>query len=524
MARRVLDRPLPGVVCLASWVVATGLFLGIVALLGGPSEIDASESAYATWAIAHGDVACAYAPNAAVTQGFLPEYWVGAHTAPLWPLVSGGLAAAARIGHEVPFPTAQALGGHCTNAYSAMYAWTQGARSMLPTTGVGYVGWFALLAGVIAVLRATGRGRCGWEAVGVIVAGLSPVVWMPLLDAYHPEDLLAMGLVLGGVACFRRGRWGWAGILLGLAVTSQQFALLALVPLVVVAPAVGRRRLAVASALSWAAVALPMVGVTSGRALGPVVFGTGDAGTFGGTVLWETGLQGGALTFCSRIVPVILALVLAWWVRRRLGPRALDPVPLLSLLATCLSLRLVFEKGLFGYKFMALAVMLILLAVARRRISAPLVAWLVLVGMAFNPVPAGLAVNARSWGNGAAGAFDWSCVAVILALVVWDATRRRWRPSLVGALALAVCAFWHLRPAAGLEHPALPLWFWQVALVGGGVVMASAPLRVLLRRRQAETEAERASLASVPSVAPAALVREPPVIADRLGRRWASSY
>ena len=52
--------------------------------------------------------------------------------------------------------------------------------------------------GAIAMLRTSGRGRCRWEPAALIVlAGISPV-WTPLLDEYHPQDLVAVGLVLAG--------------------------------------------------------------------------------------------------------------------------------------------------------------------------------------------------------------------------------------------------------------------------------------------------------------------------------------
>jgi hypothetical protein len=480
--RLALDRPLSGAACVASWVIATALFFGMIALLGGPSEVDASQSLYDTWAIAHGDVACAYAPHAPTTQSFFPEYAVIAHTAPFWPLVSGGISAATRIGHEVPFPSREALGADCGNTYTASYAWAQDVRSLLPTTGIGYASWFALLAGVVAVLRAMRRGRCGWEALGVILVGLSPVAWMPILEDYHPEDLLAVGLILGAVACFRRRQWAWAGVLLGLAVTSQQFALLALVPLAVVAPGPGRRNMVVSSALAWGAVTLPLIGVTSGRALASVVIGTGNSFTFGGTILWETGMRSDALTFCSRVLPVLLSVVLAVWVHRRLGLRALGSLPLLSLVATCLSLRVVFEEGLFGYKFMALGVMLVLLDVVRGRISAPLIVWLTLLTVAFNPVPVQLAANARPWGYDAALGLDLFVVAIGLALIVWDACQRRVRWYLVGGVVLVIAAIWHLQPLLTTQRAPLPLWLWQIVLVSSGVVMAAAPLVSELRK------------------------------------------
>ena len=494
--RGILDRPLSAVSCVTAWVIATALFFGMIALLGGPNESDASETVYTTWAIAHGDLACAYAPHATTTLSFFPEYQVGALSPPLWPLLSGGIAAVTRIGHEVPFPVPSALGTNCRNAYTTMYAWAGSVRALLPTTGIGYASWFVLLAGAVAALRAFGRGRRGWEAMGVILIGLSPVVWMPVLDYYHPEDILALGLILGGMACFRREKWVWAGVLLGLAVTSQQFAILALVPLVAVAPGFGRWKLAASSVVAWGAVTLPMVAVTSGRALGPAVFGTGVAGTFGGTVLWESGMRGAVLTFAARVLPVLIALTFALWIRRQLGTQALGALPLVSLIATSMSLRLAFEEGLFGYKFLALAVMLVLLAVVRGRISVPLIAWLALVTVAFNPVPVGSMVNARSWSHGAALAVVALCMVAGLAVIGWDATRHRVRWYLVGGFVLLLWAFWHLQPITPLGHAPLPLWLLQMVLVSSGIAAAVAPLASLLQHQVARATSAPRTLAA----------------------------
>jgi hypothetical protein len=82
-------------------------------------------------------------------------------------------------------------------------------------------------------------------------------------------------------------------------------------------------------------------------------------------------------------------MMLASWAARRLGSALLEPLPLASLIATSLSLRLVFEQNLFGYYFMALAVMLAVLDVLRGRISLYLVGWLALVALGFSPLPWG---------------------------------------------------------------------------------------------------------------------------------------
>ena len=61
------------------------------------------------------------------------------------------------------------------------------------------------------------------------------------------------------------------------------------------------------------------------------------------------------------MAPLAVSMLLSWWVVRRLGQRALHPVPLMSLVALSLGLRLAFEVNLNAYYFMALTVTLVLL-------------------------------------------------------------------------------------------------------------------------------------------------------------------
>ncbi len=479
---RDLAKPLSGAQCLASWVLATGIFCGLVALLGGPTQLDAVESLYPTWAIAHGSLACSYPPANSITNSFQLLYQPFAAVPPLWPLISGGLSTLSGIGHTVPFPTQHALGAGCANGYAKMYRWSLGANAMSPTIDLGYASWIALLAGFVAVLRAAGRGRSRWEALGVVFLALVPIAWMPLLYEYHPQDLVALGLGVAGTACALRGRWVWAGVLVGLAVTSQQFALLILIPLVIVAPGRNRWRFLISSAVSVVVVSVPLLVATSGRAIHAVLVGTGDSGGRGGTVLWNLLSQPAyfgsrptaALLFCARTLPIAVSVALAWWALRRLGPRALDPIPLLSLIATCLSMRLVFEEGLFGYKFMALAVLLILLDIVRGRIRGQLLAWLALVTMAFNPI---LDLNRRWWAHDAAIAIPLTLIAIVVFVIVRDAVHHRVRWYLLPWFAIAAWAFLRWPPwlPNGLPAPR-PLWFWQVVLVSSGVVMAASPL------------------------------------------------
>jgi hypothetical protein len=422
-----LDQPLSGWWCVVGWLVATAVFIGLVQTLGGPAWTDDPQTIYATWAIAHGHLACAYPANN--TSG-LPSI------APLWLLLSGGVAALTGIGHGVTFPNA--LGPHCSAAISTMAHWRTRSGATLPTIRIGYSSWLVLMGGLVALMRASGRGRCAREPAVLLVAACSPPVWLPLLIDFHPQDLVAMGLALGGLACARRGSWVLAGALLGLALTSQQFALLVLVPLVVVAPRGERLRMTGAAIAVAALIDVPLIAVTSGRALSAVVIGSGSPISVGKTILGGFQFHGPLLIILSRILPIVLSMALACLARRRLGSAVLDPVPLASLVATSLCLRLVFEQNLFGYYFMAVAVSLLVLDCMRGRISVYLVAWLGLMTLAFYPFP---------WGND----------PLVLAIPIW-----KWQIVLVtGAIALAagplissMRAVKHSRPP-GVNEPEL---------------------------------------------------------------------
>jgi hypothetical protein len=194
------------------------------------------------------------------------------------------------------------------------------------------------------------------------------------------------------------------------------------------------------------------------------------------------------MLFASRVLPIFVAFGFAWWARRRFGDGAVfEPVILLSLLTITLSLRLVFEQGLFGYKFLALAVMLVLLSVVRGQSFAKLAVWIVLVTLLWNPVPYGLAFNARSWGYDAVAALPAIAVGAAVAVLVWDAAHHRVRWYLVAALVVAVCAFanwppWALTPV----RAPIPLWLWQVLLLSSGIALAAEPLVTAMRGRSSQ--------------------------------------
>jgi hypothetical protein len=473
----VLDRPISGLWCVLGWLAATLLFVGLITAVGGASEEDGYQSAYSVWAISHGQITCAFltGPAANASDGTPnPE----AYPPPIYPLVAGGLAALARVGHSFPFPSRTALGKNCLTALPAMYNWEIRAAALKPTLRLGFVSWFALLAGVVALLRACGRGRRLWEPLTIALVACLPPVWSCIGNVFHPQDLIAMGLALGGIACVRRDRWALAGFLFALAVLSQQFALLVAIPLFVIASGQRRARFALSGIGTSAVVVLPFVTATSGAVARAVVLGTGDSRGFGGTVLWELHLHGAALVLVSRILPIVVSAALAYWYRQRFGPSLLEPVPLMALVALCLSLRLVFEQNIqHGYYFMALSVSLVLLDVMSGRVRGALVGWIVLVTLVFDNGATDLFYD-ESWRG-----VGQKTLPIVVILICGVLILREVRHRGVSRRLLIPCALIVGAIASNPVLPQLPRWLWQVILLTSGVALAIGPLLASLPRQ-----------------------------------------
>ena len=482
-----LNRQLSPLETFAGWLIAVAAFVGVVALFGGVSEGDAAVGIYSTWAIAHGHLACAYPP--ALYFHVPPIARPYTSITPFYPVFAGVLTAILQIGHQIPFPTTAQLGYHCANAYDAIYKWSVASSSALDTMRTGYASGVVLLAGVVAVLRAAGRGRRLSEPVTMLAVVVSAPVVACLLEFYHPQDLVAMGLSLLALAAALRQRWFWAGIAVGLAITTHQFAILVAAPLFVVAPDRRRWSFAGAVALAGAAVDLPFLLATAGRAFRAVVIGSGFTPSYGGTVLWELGLRGAPFFLATRVLPIAVAFGLVWWFHHRLDERALEPTVLVSLVGVCLALRLVFEENLWGYYFMALAVILIILESVRGRLRPAVVAWLLTVMLAFDPLPAGFQTNSKIWVIYAREDLPKIVVGLVALYVVVSFARRRYRWFWLAWTVFAAIAFVHYPVLDILARHAWPTWLWQVALVASGLALAGAPAYAAVKDFKSESQA-----------------------------------
>jgi len=462
-----LEHPLSAGWCIVGWIAASSAFFGLVALLGGPHQGDSDSSTLSTWAIAHGAFSCAYHP--AQTFHF-------SLTAPLYPLLSGGVAALLRIGNSVAFPSLNSFGPHCITAFRTISSWSARSHAENPTLDIGYVSWIAVLVGIVTLLRASARGRRYWEPMILVLVALATPVFMALSVFFHPQDVLALGLTLSALAFIRRGSWGWAGLLLGLAYSSQQFAILALVPLAVLAP---RRQVLrfVSLAIGAAAIIdLPIIFMTSGRALTAVLTGTGWVHSIGGTILDEVGLSKSWAVLLSRVTPIICSATLAWWARRQLGSRALEPVPLISLICTSFCFRLIFEVNLWGYYVMATAVTLVILDAAIGQVRSELVCWLALVVWTFNPVIWASAVSGMSSRVELYVALPIVLIGAALLFIVLDVFHHRIRLHLLIFVSLLTAARAHEGWRSVPVGPPTSVWYWQLVLIPIATVWAVRPL------------------------------------------------
>src|ERR1035437_10217843 len=161
-----LHQPLRASWCVSGWIVATIAFMTVTALMGGPVQGDVSVSAYSTWSIAHGHLACAYSPP--ITHYFPPIANPYAMIAPLYPLISGAILGITHAWGSVPFPTTAQLGPGCSKALVAMLNWSFNSGVIEHTLDVGYLMWLPLMIGALVLLRAAGRGRTRWEPVTLI--------------------------------------------------------------------------------------------------------------------------------------------------------------------------------------------------------------------------------------------------------------------------------------------------------------------------------------------------------------------
>jgi hypothetical protein len=287
------------------------------------------------------------------------------------------------------------------------------------------VAWVVLVAGAVALLRAAGAGRSVAEMVLVLALAAVPGAQDGVVETFHPQDLVCVGLSAAALACALRRRWLGCGALFGVAFLCKQFALLPLIATLVAAPTWrDRGRVAVVAGVVVAVGVVPFFAVDpSGTwsALGAIDAG-GAVKVTTGTVLGLTGLTETTKLVIARDGPVVMAFVMALWARRRARRALLTPMCLVGLATACLAARLVCEVGFASYYLLATSAGLLVLDLVARRVPVVSFAWIAGTGVLVEQA-GGFTTTASA--AGIAFAASWVAVAVGLHAVWRGAPSRR---------------------------------------------------------------------------------------------------
>jgi hypothetical protein len=292
----------------------------------------------------------------------------------------------------------------------------------------------ALALWLAARMRAMGHGPLARvTALGLCVA--SPVM-MRALELGHAEEILAAVLCVSAILIARSGRAGWAGLLLGVAIATKAWTLLAVLPVLCALPSRRWRALTIAVAVV-ALVQAPLYLSHSHTAVGGGAIATQTGAIFQPWQAWwwlgahgqvVRGLDGQikpgyrtAPGWLSAIThPLILGLALPLtllWLRRR-GSRSSEPLGLLTLL---LLMRCVLDPwNNIYYSLGFLSALLVWEVLSRRRPPLLTLASTALVWVSFQELPGRVSADAQS-----AAYLAWS-LPLLGGIALWLYAPRTW--------------------------------------------------------------------------------------------------
>jgi hypothetical protein len=360
---------IPTVAMVVIYLAALGAFVGVVAVRGGPSVGDAYGVTKPATALADGDL------RAAAHDSVLPQ-------PPGYALLTSPFVLAFRplIGSptwcdgRVPAVTRLFL-PWCAPAQLATHRWYR-SQAVL-----GILAWIVLALGCVSLLRAAGAGRGLAEAALVILLVAIPAASDGIVETFHPQDLVCVGLGCAGLAAALRRRWVATGVLFGVAFLCKQFALLPLVAVMAAVPGWRERvRVAVPALVVVACALIPFAAAdptATWNTLSAVNTG-GVVKLTTGTVVGMTNLSETTKLVIARDGPVVLALAMALWAWWRRRGRLLAPVPLIGLATACLAGRLLAEVWFASYYLLAVSAGLLVLDFAARR--PPVLSFLFIAG------------------------------------------------------------------------------------------------------------------------------------------------
>ncbi len=372
--RRWLARPVHVAFAASAWLVGAVGFVLISLNLGGPSSVDAWITVMPTMALSHGDLACSYPAGS----------YGSSLVAPLLPLVLSPLATVTHLGDQTNYPRHVSTASNCGVQFQQWFQRVEANGALNGSLWFGYAEWRVLAGGVVAVLRGSRYGPRVAELVAAMLLAILPALLLTLNPFFHPEDGVALGLAFASLGLLMSRRWSLAGALMVGAVLSQQFALLVVLPAVLLSPRESWRGIAKGALFSTVIVLGPLTLATHGRVLTNLL--AVDSTSFSDDS-WISNfhMHGISLWLLSRVEPVALTVAAAIVMRRRRGSRAFDGATLVRIAALALSLRVLFEVNLYGYYFMGVGVALIVSELLVGRFRVGVLVWLIGDWWLFNP-------------------------------------------------------------------------------------------------------------------------------------------
>ncbi|HEY5097626.1 MAG TPA: glycosyltransferase 87 family protein, partial [Acidimicrobiales bacterium] len=236
--------------------------------------------------------------------------------------------------------------------------------------------WVVMALGALALLRAGTTSTLGQEAGLLAFLVFLPSASSAVVQLFHPQDILSLGLALGGLAQALRRRWAVAGLLFGLALVTKQYALLLALPALAAAPtARARLRMVLTGVAVVAAALLPFLLAAPRATIDNLSGVSGGGSVVGATVVSLAGASGHLGSAVARGAPVVFASLVCLWAWRRLGPALVEPRLLLSLALVCVGSRLIFESVVFPYYLLATSVVFFALDLVARRLPVRALCW-----------------------------------------------------------------------------------------------------------------------------------------------------
>jgi hypothetical protein len=364
-------------------VAGGACYLGVVlARQGPPPGGDTTPLTTVTSALASGQLHAAASedglPNppgySLLTAPFVAAF-PSSVGAPTWCLTSGRAASLheeSSYAHDPNFGTdvneCGTLGPSGTSDVSPPWYRSQGL--------LGVLGWLVLAGGAWSLLRAAEADSPARLAGLFIFLAFLPAASSAIVQLFHPQDIVSLGLALAALGQTIKSRLVLAGALFGLAIVTKQFAILLALPAVTVVPGIGARlRLALTAVVVAAAGILPFF-VSAPRATLENFSGFSAGGAVSGaTVLTLSGVSGTVASAVARDAPVLFAAAICLWALSRRGPWLRRPETLMALGLACVSGRLVFESVVFPYYLLAPSVLFFVLDLVARRSPARSLAW-----------------------------------------------------------------------------------------------------------------------------------------------------